>query len=118
MTEIEYYIENNTEVEPEDLAVYFTCKKYHGKYFAQMKKEAVKHLRLMGMTHMQIAPIVGYAQHSMISHVLNKHVDIEKENLDTIRNNWQSWVKVGLYPKTGRDAYGYSIISLVTKDEL
>jgi hypothetical protein len=118
MTEIEYYIENNTEIEPEDLSLYFTCKRYKGKYFAQMKKEAVKHLRLMGMTHMQIAPIVGYAQHSMISHVLNTHVDIEKDNLNIIRENWQAWVRKGLYPKTGRDSYGYTEIKLVTKEEL
>ena len=118
MTPIEYYIENNTEIEPEDLALYFTCKRYKGKFLAQVKKEAVKYLSLMGMTQMKIAPIIGYAQHSMVSHVLNTHVDVEKENLAIIQKNWRSWVRKGLYPKTGRDAYGYSIISMVTKDEL
>lgn len=118
MTPIEYYIENNTEIEPQDLALYFTCKRYKGKYFAQMKKEAVKHLRLMGMTHMEIAPIVGYAQHSMISHVLNKHVDIEKDNLAIIQENWRSWVKKGLYPKSSRDLAGYMEINLVDKGSL
>ena len=118
MTPIEHYIENNTEIEPEDLALYFTCKKYRGKYLAQVKKEAVKYLRLMGMTHMQIAPIIGYAQHSMISRVLNTHVDVEKDNLAIIQENWQSWVRKGLYPKTGRDSAGYGEINLVHKSDL
>lgn len=118
MTPIEYYIENNTEIEPEDLALYFTCKKYKGKYLAQVKKEAVKHLSLMGMTQMQIAPIIGYAQHSMISHVLNTHKDIEKDNLAIIQENWRNWVKKGLYPKSSRDAAGYMEINLVDKGSL
>jgi hypothetical protein len=100
MTPIEHYIIRNTEIEIEDLRVYFNCPKYRGKYFAQMKKEINRYLKNKGLTNAHIASIVGYAQHSMVSLSLNNHVDIEKESLYTIQYNWKDWVRAGVYPKT------------------
>lgn len=100
MTPIEYYILTHSEIEVEDLRAYFNCPKYKGKYFAQMKKEINRHLRKKGLTCDQIAKIMGYAQHSMVSLSLNNHVDVEKKNVDLIRSNWKDWVRYGLYPKT------------------
>lgn len=118
MTPIEYYIINNTEIEIEDLRSYFNCPKYRGKYFAQMKKEVCKFLKLKGLINKNIASIVGYPQHSMVTLALKYHVDIEKESLDIIRENWQMWVRMGIYPKSGRDNDGYAKITLVEKGEL
>jgi len=118
MTPIEHYILTHTEIEIEDLSAYFNCPKYRGKYFAQMKKEVCKFLKLKGLTNTRIASIIGYPQHSMVTLALNYHTDIEKENLDIIRENWQTWVRVGIYPKSGRWSNGYTKMELVEKGEL
>ena len=118
MTPIEHYIIQNTEIEIEDLRAYFKCPKYAGKYFAQMKKEVCKFLKLKGLINKDIAATVGYAQHSMVTYALKHHVNVEKENLVIIQENWQMWVRMGVYPKSGRDNDGYAKITLVEKGEL
>ena len=100
MTPIEHYILTHSEIEIEDLRAYFNCPKYKGKYFAQMKKEVNRHLRKKGLTCEQTSQVLGYANHSMVSLSLNNHVDVEKNNVEIIRNNWKEWVRYGLYPKT------------------
>ena len=74
----------------EQLRKYFSYK-YRGKYYGQVKLNAIVFLQNKGLTQEQIAEIIyGKPNNSLVSNALKKDfVELP---------HWKEWVRKGLYP--------------------
>jgi len=98
MTEIETYINRNTEATELDIKDYFKFK-YRGVFYQQMKTNAAKLLRKKGMIYEDIAKVINLKNHDAAYHHINKK-KIDKVAESIVLANFDEWILNKLYPMT------------------
>jgi len=98
MTEIETYINRNTEATELDIKEYFKFK-YRGLFYQQMKTNAAKLLRKKGMIYEDIAKVINLKNHDAALHHINKK-KIDKVAESIVLANFDEWILNKLYPMT------------------
>ena len=98
MTEIETYINRNTEATELDIKEYFKFK-YRGLFYQQMKTNAAKLLRKKGMIYEDIAKVINLKNHDAAYHHINKK-KIDKVAESIVLANFDEWILNKLYPMT------------------
>jgi hypothetical protein len=101
-TPIDEYLAT-AELSDTALSNYFgKMPKYRGRFFVQMKALVARELRKKGYTLQRISEIImGRANgHDVVIHYLKNYTD--QIEVDYIRNNYKTWIREGIYPKSER----------------
>jgi hypothetical protein len=102
ITPIDEYLAT-AELSDTALSNYFgKMPRYRGRFFVQMKAVVAHELRKKGYTLQRISEIIIGRKngHDVVLHWLKKHK--EQPGKDYIRNNYKTWIREGIYPKSER----------------